>query len=499
MFFASLLASSCHERTSLTAVSRPMYALGAMLGLAVIGAAAVPTLGPGGTLPTVVRVATAPTGEPPSPGMLASAPARSSAAATENRSPSPTVGPPTPTVAAERRASRPRLPFRLHRRLAWAVRVIGRASAATIASVEPPAEKAVVQERRRSRGRGSDRPADRRRLRLVRTFSGGMAPKSIVADQRGRYFAMNVMYGHSITVFNRRYKRVRDISYSVDLSRYGYARYRTPVQGAPVEGAVSPDGRTLYVSNYSMYGNGFEHPGFDLCTARDRIDRSFVYAIDTRTLRKTDVIQVGEVPKYLAITPDGRTMLVGNWCSWDISVVDLRRGREVARIPAGVAPRGIAFSPNGRRAYVTLVGEDRILIIDMRRRAVIGDIDGIGERPRHLVMSPNGRYLYVTSEGKDKPRRVDGVIHKIATRSGRIVASSPALTEPRTTVMSDDGRALYVVDYYPGIIVKLATKDLSVIQERYLGYHPVGATYDNVTDKVWVAGYGGQVWVLTDR
>jgi YVTN family beta-propeller protein len=326
-----------------------------------------------------------------------------------------------------------------------------------------------------------------------------MAPKSIVADQRGRYFAMNVMYGHSITVFNRRYKRIKDISDTIDLSRHGHPRYRTPVQGAPVEGAVSRDGRTLYVSNYSMYGEGFEHPGFDLCTPRDRIDRSFVYAIDTRSLRKKAAIQVGAVPKYLAITPDGRTMLVGNWCSWDISVVDLRKGREVARIPAGVAPRGMAFSPNGRRAYVTLVGEDRILVIDMRRRAVIGDIGGIGERPRHLVMSPNGRYLYVTSEGKDKPRRVDGVIHKISTRSGRVVASSEPLTEPRTTVMSDDGTALYVVDYYPGTIVKLATDDLAVLQERYLGYHPVGATYDNVTDKVWVAGYGGQVWVLTDR
>ncbi len=350
-----------------------------------------------------------------------------------------------------------------------------------------------------TRQRGSDRPADKRRLQLVRTISGGMAPKSIVSDQHGRVFAMNMMYGHSITVFDRHYKRIRDVADSVDLWRHGYPEYPERVQGAPVEAAVSPDGRKIYVSNYSMYGPGFKHPGFDLCRSDDRIDPSFVYEIGTRSLRKTDAIQVGEVPKYLAITPNGRTMLVGNWCSWDISVVDLRKGREVGRIPAGVAPRGIAFSPDGRRAYVTLVGEDRILVIDMRHRRVVDDIRGVGERPRHLVMSPGGRYLYVTSEGKDKPRREDGYVYKVDLRRDRVVATSEPLVEPRTTVISDDGRALYVVDYYPGTIVKLATDDLAVLQDRYLGFHPIGVTYDSPSDKVWVAGYGGQVWVLKDR
>ena len=352
---------------------------------------------------------------------------------------------------------------------------------------------------RTTRKRGSDRPADTRRLRLVRSISGGMAPKSIVSDQHGRVFAMNMMYGHSITVFDRHYKRVRDVSDSIDLSRHGYPEFAEPVQGAPAEAAVSPDGRKIYVSNYSMYGPGFKHPGFDLCRPDDRIDRSFVYEMGTRSLRKTAAIQVGEVPKFLAIAPNGRTMLVGNWCSWDISVVDLRKGREVDRIPAGVAPRGIAFSPNGRRAYVSLVGEDRILVIDMRRRQVVDDIQGIGDRPRHLVMSPGGRYLYVTSEGKDKPRREDGRVFKYDLRRGRVVASSAPLVEPRTTVISDDGRALYVVDYHAGTIVKLATDDLATLQDRYLGFHPIGVTYDIPSDKLWVAGYGGQVWVLKDR
>ncbi len=193
-------------------------------------------------------------------------------------------------------------------------------------------------------------------------------------------------------------------------------------------------------------------------------------------------------------------MLVGNWCSWDISVVDLREGREVDRIPAGVAPRGIAFSPNGRRAYVALVGEDRVLVIDMRSRRVVDDIRGVGERPRHLVMSPGGRYLYITSEGKDKPQP-RGRAHlqvRPSPRSAWWPPASPswsrARRSSRTTVAPSTSWTTT-----PARIVKLATDDLATLQDRYLGFHPIGVTYDIPSDKLWVAGYGGQVWVLKDR
>lgn len=347
--------------------------------------------------------------------------------------------------------------------------------------------------------RKPEKPSNKRRMKLVKTITGGLSPKSIVADQNGQVFAMNMMYNHTISVFDNKYRLRKTIQDSINLKKFGFGKYPSKVRGAPVEAAVSPDGKKIYVSNYTMYGPGFNDQGFDLCTPRDRIDRSFVYEIDTKTLRKTDAIRVGEVPKYLAITPDGRRMLVGNWCSWDISVVDLRKGREIKRIKAGVAPRGMAFSPNGKRAYVTLVGEHRILIIDMDRLAVKGQITGIGRRPRHLVMSPGGRYLYITVQGEDKPRRADGRILKYDIKKRKVVARSKPLIEPRTTVAADDGKSLFVVDYHPGTVVKLDARNLKQLQSKYLGYHPIGVTYDNKTNKVWVSGYGGSVWVLKDK
>jgi len=359
--------------------------------------------------------------------------------------------------------------------------------------------KPKKSKRARKRQKREAKPSTKRHLKLVRTITGGLTPKSIVSAQNGKIFAMNMMYNHTITVFNRRYKRAKVIDDSVDLSKFGYKQYDRKVRGAPVEAALDPRRKRMYVSNYSMYGPGFRDQGFDLCKASDKIDRSFVYQISTRTLRKTGAIEVGEVPKYLAVTPNGRYLLVGNWCSWDISVVDLRKGKEIRRIDAGVAPRGMAFSPNSKTAYVTLVGEDKVLVIDMRTFKIKREIDGVGERPRHLVMSPGGRYLYITVQGEDKKRKVDGRILKYDTRKRKVVVRSEWLTEPRTTVMADDGKSIYVVDYYPGTLVKLRASDLKVLQTEYLGFHPIGVTYDDASDKLWVSGYGGSVWVLKDR
>ena len=135
----------------------------------------------------------------------------------------------------------------------------------------------------------------------------------------------------------------------------------------------------------------------------------------------------------------------------------------------------------------------------MKTFKVKREITDIGKRPRHLVMSPEGRFLYITVQGEDKKKRADGRILKYDTRKRKIVGRSKPLVEPRTTVMSRDGRSIYVVDYHPGKIVKLRASNLKVIEDKWLGYHPIGVTYDLATDKLWVAGYGGNVWVLADR
>ena len=319
---------------------------------------------------------------------------------------------------------------------------------------------------------------------------GAISPKSVVATPGGLVFAQNMMYRHTITVYDRARQLVRTIDDTVDLAAYGVGSGR--VRGAPVEAAVAPDGRHVYVSNYSMYGPGYGREGSDTCSPASGYDDSVVYRVDVRTLRIDRVIPVGSVPKYLTVTPDGRWLLVSNWCSYSVSVVDLRSGREVARVPVGAYPRGLAVDPSSRTAYVAVMGAGRLAVLDLRTRTVTRTIPGVGRGPRHLVIAPDGRTLWVTVNGSAR-------VVRLALPSGDVIGRVSTGAAPRTMALAPDGRSLYVVNYESDTVSKVRTRDLAVLQTVGTDRHPIGVTVDPGTGDIWVASYAGSIRVFAER
>ena len=184
-----------------------------------------------------------------------------------------------------------------------------------------------------------------RRLALVKSVvSAAITPKSVIGNGHGLFFAQNMMYRHSVTVYDQAGRLVATVDDRVRLADFGFPQYTGTVTGSPVEAVSTADGRYVYVSNYQMDGPGFTNPGNDECSPGDW-DPSFVYRIDTKRFVIDQVIQVGSVPKYLALTADEKRLLVTNWCSYDLSVVDVASAKEVRRVPLGPFPRGIAVAP----------------------------------------------------------------------------------------------------------------------------------------------------------
>jgi YVTN family beta-propeller protein len=331
-------------------------------------------------------------------------------------------------------------------------------------------------------------PASEGRLAEVVTIGGDISPKSVTATGTGLVFAQNMMYRHTVTVYDRGFDLVATISDQVAPADFGHGLQGT-YRGAPVEAAATPDGRHVYVSNYSMYGPGFRE-GRDTCSPQDGYPNSFVYRIDTTTLAIDQVIEVGAVPKYLAVTPDGATLLVTNWCSYDLSVVDTATAAEVARIPIGRYPRGIAVDPGSSTAWIAVMGSTGLVAVDLRTHST-RELPGIGGGPRHLQISPDGTFLYVTLNR-------DGLVAKVDTATGQTVAAVRTGEAPRSAVLSADGTALYVVNYASGTVAKVATADMAVLQTVQVGHHPIGITRDEATQQLWVACYSGTIAVLQD-
>lgn len=335
------------------------------------------------------------------------------------------------------------------------------------------------------------RPSDRARLRLRTVITGSISPKSVASSDAGYVIAQNMMYRHSVTVYDARsMKLVKTIPDAVRLARLGYPAYAGVARGAPVEAAFSLDGRYAYVTNYSMYGPGFGPEGSDRCTPSSGYGRSFVYRIDMARLRIDAAYRVGAVPKVVAATPDDRYLLVSNWCTWDLSVVSTRLRREVRRIPIGPYPRGIAVSPDGSAAYVAVMGGGELVRVDLRtwRTSRIA----VGAGPRAAVIDPSGRYLFVSLNAEGRVAKLD-----LETRSVRAKAATGSA--PRSLALAADGRSLYVVNYESGTVSKLRTSDLTTLQTIGACYHPIGITYDAATRRVWVACYPGSIRVYDDR
>lgn len=331
--------------------------------------------------------------------------------------------------------------------------------------------------------------AAERTLVEVAVIGGDIAPKSVVASGDGIYVAQNMMYRHTVTVYDRDFELVATIPDTVVLSDFGHEGFEGEYRGAPVEAAFTSDGDRVYVSNYEMYGNGRPGGAGDRCSPGQWPD-SFVYRIDSESLEIDQVIAVGAVPKFLAVTPDDRLLVVSNWCSYDLSIVDLDEGAEIARIDIGRYPRGIALSPDSSTAYIAVMGSTRVKQVDLATRQVTGEIT-VGSSPRHLVLSPDGSLLYVSLNGEDRLAKVD-------LGTGEVLGKVATGDAPRSMAISDDGTALYVVNYNSGTVSKVRTEDMTEVQEVRAGYHPIGITYDPANRQVWVSNYGGTIQVFED-
>lgn len=332
--------------------------------------------------------------------------------------------------------------------------------------------------------------SDTTRLALEKTINGNISPKSVRASKTGYVSAHNMMYRHSVTIYNAGdFKLVETISDQVDLTTLGFKGYSGLHRGAPVEGAYSPDGKHLYVTNYAMYGKGFNREGTDKCNPADNYDRSFLYRIDTSTWKIDAAYRVGVVPKVVEVTPDNKYVLVSNWCSYDLSVISVETQKVIKTIKIGAYPRGITVSNDSQFAYIAQMGGAVIHQIDLNtwKKTLLN----IGSNPRAVALSPDNSMLYATLNSSGRVVAFD-----LTTKS--VVKSVKTGSAARSLDISSDGSALYVVNYTSDTVSKVRTSDFKVLQKINVCNEPIGITYEPMYKRVWVACYGGAIKIFSD-
>jgi DNA-binding beta-propeller fold protein YncE len=155
----------------------------------------------------------------------------------------------------------------------------------------------------------------------------------------------------------------------------------------PRDIAVSPDGRTLLV-------------------ALNLADAAAV--IDTAT-GKVRYVAVGHYPYGAGIRQDGRYGMVTSETGGTVSVIDLASASLVKTIqvaPRLSHPEGIAVDPKAPLAFVANANQDTITVIDTDRMEVARTLSversqGLGSSPTYISVTPDGCDLLSADSGED--------------------------------------------------------------------------------------------------
>lgn len=328
------------------------------------------------------------------------------------------------------------------------------------------------------------------KMKLISTITGDISPKSVRASGTGFVSAHNMMYRHSVTIYDAETMTlVKNISDRVDLTKLGFTGYSGTHRGAPVEGAFSPDGKYLYVTNYAMYGKGFNREGTDICRPSNNYDRSFLYRIATDKWEIDAAYKVGVVPKVVEVSPDNKYVLVTNWCSYDLSIISIADQKVVKTINIGAYPRGITISSDSKYAFIAQMGGSVVHKIELGswKRELLN----VGSNPRALVLSPDNQTLFLTLNSSGRVGAFDIAANKMikTVRTGNAA---------RSLDISSDGSALYVVNFTSDTVSKVRASDMKVLQKINVCNEPIGVTYEPINKRVWVACYGGSIKVFSD-
>lgn len=332
---------------------------------------------------------------------------------------------------------------------------------------------------------------DQTRMVFLKTINGAISPKSVAASGAGLVSAHNMMYRHSVTIYDATSMDLQaTVSDSVQLSNFGYTKYSGTYKGAPVEGAFSPDGKYLYFTNYAMYGKGFTKEGHDTCSPASGYDTSFLSRINLEDKKIDAVYPVGSVPKVVKVTPDNKYILVANWCSYTVTIISVETQKTIKSIKIGRYPRGIAISSDSKFAYVAEMGGNRIHRIDLADFSV--QYIPIGSNPRAIELSLDNTKLYATLN-------ISGKVIAWDLETNKAIKTVATGKSARSLAISSDGSSLFVVNFRSGTLSKVRTSDMKVIQNIKVCAEPIGVTYDSETSRTWVACYGGSIKVFANQ
>lgn len=166
--------------------------------------------------------------------------------------------------------------------------------------------------------------------------------------------------------------------------------------------------------------------------------------IDPATGKSLRRIPLGEDPEAFDLSPDGKTIYVSNEDDAEASFIDAASGKKLKSVKVGAEPEGVKVSADGKTLYVTSEVASLVHVIDTATAKVVKNIQ-VGKRPRRMAITPDGKELWVTNEMGASVSIVSTADNTvIATLNFQVKGARAEDITPVGITMSRDGKRAFV-------------------------------------------------------
>lgn len=204
---------------------------------------------------------------------------------------------------------------------------------------------------------------------------------------------------------------------------YGHDFTISTKDRSPVDCVLSADERFLYTANQTS---------------------GTVSVVDLASKKVTQELACGAKPTHIAITPDGKRLLVSATFAHELVSYAINPDGSLnspTRLWLGFEPRGIAIDAAGKFAYVALCTSHQVAVVDLNSFQAVAHIT-TSRWPRALAFTKDDKMLIASCSG-------DGALSFIDVANRKLIRDEPfaGLNQGQLAV-SNDGEFAYTPYIY---------------------------------------------------
>jgi YVTN family beta-propeller protein len=258
---------------------------------------------------------------------------------------------------------------------------------------------------------------DLRSLKVVQDIKVGAHVHGVCAPANGRRLFTTIESEHNLKIIDTETGKILSV---ISLTGRPNQCASTPdghYIGIPIRDGNSVDVvdttqqrvvKVLPVKEpHNCYNSGSNEDLYVSSMRDGEIDR-----IDLRSMRYSQRIPVGGIPRPYSVSADERKLYVALSDFHGFAIASIHQCKIVGRVDLPPAPpsqcalephtptHGLELSPDGSQLWVTSLADDRVYVYDTRTNKLLGQVQ-TGKCPNWITFSRDGGYCCVSNSGSD--------------------------------------------------------------------------------------------------